>query len=200
MARNFNLPPGIKLKDPRVAARLVLGVLVTANIAAALIAFKPWGGSAEDLARQQRAMQQQITQLQAKLARSKSLVAKAELARKEGDQFLAKYVTDRRSTMSILAEELAQTAKQAGVTDKGISVNLEPVDGSDTLVQMTIAAVYEGDYPSLTKLVNLLDKSPRFLIIESMVATPQQSGKTASKITVSFKLDTFVREQPGSAT
>ena len=49
-------------------------------------------------------------------------------------------------------------------------------------------------YPKLAKLVNLLDKSQRFLIISSMVATPKQTGNTLS---VSLRLDTFVRSAPG---
>ena len=35
-------------RNPRMIARLVLGVLVVANLAAALIILKPWAGSAED--------------------------------------------------------------------------------------------------------------------------------------------------------
>ena len=74
---------------------------------------------------------------------------------------------------------------------------LEPVEGSDTLSQMTISVGYEGTYQNLTKFVHLLDKSRRFLIIENMVASPQQSGQM---LNVSFKLDTFVREEPGSVS
>ena len=62
--------------------------------------------------------------------------------------------------------------------------------------QLTITAGFEGTYQSLTKFVNLLDKSPKFLIIESMQASPQQAGAV---LNVSLKLDTFVRESIGSA-
>jgi DNA repair ATPase RecN len=197
MRRNFRLPGRIPLKDPRVVVRAVLGVLVVANLVAALIAVRPWGGSAEDLARERQRLRQQLAQMQSRLDKSKALAAKVDLARKEGDQFLTKYVTDRQTTMSTIGTELTRIAKEAGVKDKGLNINLEPVEGSDTLVQMTVAAAYEGNYATLAKLMNLLDKSERFLIIESMVATPQQSSPT---ITVSLKLDTFVREQAGSTS
>src|SRR5262249_44668254 len=145
MPKNFNLPAklGLKsriparLKDPRVVVRIVLGVLVVANLAAALIVFRPWGGSAEDLARQQQQLRQQLGQAEAKVKRSKVVVAKVEQARKEGEQFLAGYVTERRTTMSTIKEELNRIAQDAGVTPKGDSINLEPVEGSDTLWQMT---------------------------------------------------------------
>ena len=206
MAKSFSLPANLKLsgiipgkmpgkiKDPRLAVRIVLGVLVTANLVAALVVFRPWGGSAEDLMRQQQQLRQQLTQAEARVAKSKVVVAKVEQARKEGDEFLAKYVTERRITMSTVKEELNRIAQDAGVTSKGDSINLESVEGSDTLMQMTIAEVYEGQYAQIAKLVNLLDKSQRFLIISNMVATPKANSNV---LTVSLRLDTFVRSAPG---
>jgi Tfp pilus assembly protein PilO len=185
------------MKNPRVAARVVVGTLLAANVAAALIAFHPWGGSAEDLRRDQEALRSQLAQTQARLGRSRALLAKVEQARSQDEKFLEQYITDRRVTSSTIAEELNRTAKEAGIRQKEFSIVLEPVEGSDTLSQMTISAGYEGTYSNLTKFVNLLDKSPRFLIIENMVASPQQAGQN---LNVSFRLDTFVREAPGSAS
>lgn len=198
MPRSFNINfPAGGMKNPRVAARVVVGTLLAANVAAALIAFHPWGGSAEDLRREQQALRSQVAQMQARLGRSRALLSKVEQARREDEKFLEQYITDRRVTSSTIAEELNRTAKEAGIRQKEFSIVLEPVEGSDTLSQMTISAGYEGTYGNLTKFVNLLDKSPRFLIIENMVASPQQAGQN---LNVSFRLDTFVREAPGSAS
>jgi len=43
--------------------------------------------------------------------------------------------------------------------------------------------------------VNLIDKSDRLLVVQSLNATPQQGG---AKLNIMLKLDTFVRED-GSA-
>jgi type IV pilus assembly protein PilO len=201
MSKSFSVSPrllaagssGLNLKDPRVLVRSALGVLVVANIVAALLAFKPWGGSAEDLARQQIDMQQQLTSMQAHLEKTKALVAKAEHARKDGDDFLAEYTTVRRAAFSTILAELQRVSQEAGIQARPVNYDLEQVEGSDTLYQMNISAAYEGSYTNLTKFVNLLDKSPRFLIIESLTAAPQQSN-TGDLLSVSIKLDTFVRE------
>jgi hypothetical protein len=196
MPRSFSLPANFKLKDPRVAMRIVLGVLVAANLVAALIVFRPWGGSAEDLAHQEQQLRQQLAQAEAHLKQSQLVVTKVEQAKQEGDQFLAKYLTDRPTTMSTIDEELYRIGKDAGVTPKGSATNLEPVDGSDTLSQMTITASYEAAYANLAKLVNLIDKSQRFLIVSSMVATPKTND---NKLTVTIRLDTFVRGAGGES-
>ena len=57
---------------------------------------------------------------------------------------------------------------------------------------------FEGTYANLTKFVNLIDKSERFLIIESLqAAAPQQQG--GQRLNVTLKIDTFVKEAPGEA-
>jgi type IV pilus assembly protein PilO len=201
MPKNFKLPgklkwKGVAIKQPRVLLRAVIGTLLTANLVAAVMAFKPFGGSAGDLRREQQALRIQLGGLQKRAATSKRLVEKVETARREGDQFLTKYVTDRRTMSSTIQDELNRTAKEAGIKALPATLDLEPIEGSDTLEMMTISAGYEGSYMDLTKFVNLLDKSPRFLIIENMQTAPQQGGQS---LNVTLKLDTFVRETAGPA-
>ena len=181
------------IREPRVVARVILGVLLAANLVAAVMAFKPFGGSADDLRRRRSDLQMQLAQLQARLARTKQLASKVETARKQSDEFLTKYVTDRRVTFSTISEELDRIAQQAGIKGRDRNVELNPIEGSDTLEMMSITAGYEGSPASLEKFVNLLDKSPRFLIIESIVASPQQGGQM---LNVNLKLDTFVKDLP----
>ena len=199
MLRDFKLAgklkwKGVAIKEPRVLLRAAIGTLLAANLVAAVMAFKPFGGSADDLRREQAALRLQLTRLQTRAAVSKRLVEKVETARRDGDQFLAKYVTDRRTMSSSIQAELNRTAKEAGIKALPATLDLEPIEGSDTLEMMTISAGYEGSYADLTKFVNLLDKSPRFLIIENMQTAPQQGGQS---LNVTLKLDTFVRETAG---
>jgi type IV pilus assembly protein PilO len=191
MPRNFDLS-ALKWKDPRVAVRAVLGVLLLANLVTAVIAFKPFGGGADDLRRDRNILRQQLAQLKLQVAKNKKLVEKIETARSQGDQFLAKYFTQRRVVTSTIQGELVQIAKDAGITYQPTTWNIEAIEGSDTLAMMTINAGCQGTYAALSKFVNLVDKSPRFLIIESMVAAPQQTGQV---LNVTVKVDTFVMEE-----
>ena len=189
MARNFDLRA--QLKNPRFVARLALGVMLLGNLVAATFVFHPWGGSPEDLARELENRQRQLTQQLQRLERTKSLVGKVQQARVEGDTFLEQSTMSRRSAFSTLIGEINKMAVDAGMKPKESSLGLEPVEGSDTLQQLTISANFEGSYANLTKFVNLLDRSPRFLIIETLQASPQPSGILG----VNVKLDTFIREE-----
>jgi Tfp pilus assembly protein PilO len=193
MPRNFKLPFTLNVKDPRFAMRAIIGVLLVANLAAAIVAFKPFGGSAEDLRRQQDSLRAQVTRAQQHLKESRELVGKVEKARAEGDQFLSKYFTEMEATAAMILTELDAASKQAGIKMGAAQFDREEIEGSETLQMLTTKVGFEGNYLNLTKFVNLLDKSPRFMIIEDLqAAAPQQQGGQA--LTVTLKIDTFVKE------
>ncbi len=203
MLKNFKFK-GIPVKDPRVAMRALIGLLLAANLAAVIVVFKPFGGSAEDLRRQQQSLNAQISQMQARLAASRRLVKNVDLARTEGKQFLGKYFMDDSTASAAIVAELTNIAKDAGIKMSQAQFNRDPIEGSDTLEMLSTQVGCEGAYANLTKFVNLLDKSPRFMIIESMqAAAPQSQGPAAhgQTLNVTLKIDTFVKqagsEDPG---
>jgi hypothetical protein len=192
MLKSFNVwPPN----NPRAVIRLALGVLVAANLVAAYFVARPLGGSAEELSQQALEMHSQIRQQEGVLERTRVLVSKIESGRGEGDRFMGSYFLPRRPAYSTIVGELNDLASQAKITPRDSAWALEPVEGSDTLDMLQISANFEGTYPDLVHFINLLDKSDRLLIIESLNATPQQTG---GRLNVMLKLDTFVQED-GSA-
>ncbi len=80
---------------------------------------------------------------------------------------------------------------------KDSTITPERIEGSSSLSQLSVTAAYEADYQNLLKFVNLLDRSERFLIIESLTAAPQSGSGI---LLVSIKLDTFVRDDAEDQT
>jgi exonuclease VII small subunit len=195
MPRSFKWNPvagkSVAWNDPRLAMRVLIGILLAANLWAAVEAFRPFGGSVEDLERQRADLNRQLVDLEARVALSRKLTEKTQSARQEGDQFIEKYFVDARTSASDITEALYQAATDAGVQILNTSYDLQALEGSDSLQMLTVTAGYEGNYQSLTKLINLLDKSRRLFIIESMqTAAPQQNGQ---KLTIQLKIDAFIR-------
>ena len=208
MPKSSKLAPKIVLKrlsvkEPRVAMRALIGVLLAANLVMAVIAFKPFGGSADDLRQDQARLSAQLRQLRANLEKSKQHVAKIEIARNEGDDFMAKFIMDKRSAPATMVEELSKAAADAGVRVLPDTFGYEALEGSDTLQMLSINAPFEGNYEGLAKLVNALEKSPRFWIIDSLALNaPQQQNQKVSaqqSLNVSLKVLAFVREAPGAS-
>ena len=171
--------------------RILLGVLLAANLVAAGILLFPPGGSAEDLERELASLQSQAATKRALLEKTRQHVAAVELGRAEGDQFLGTYFLTRRAAAEMLLTELGNAAAGSKIKSKESSISIEPIDGSDTLSMMSIVANYEGTYADLLHFVHEIDRSKSLMIIESLNAAPQ-SG--TNNLSVSLKLDTFVRE------
>jgi hypothetical protein len=62
---------------------------------------------------------------------------------------------------------------------------------------LTVTAGYDGNYQSLTKLINLLDKSRQLFIIESMQTAAPQQGQ---KLSIQLKIDAFIRGATAEGT
>ena len=195
MPRSFKIGA---IKDPRVAMRAIMGVLLAANLATAVIAFHPFGGSADDLRRERQGLTTQLSNLQSRLAESKRMVDKVQTARADGDKFLESYFLEAGTESATIVDELVKMAQTAGIKMGQVTFSRTGIEGSDTLVMRSAQVGFEGTYPNLTKFVNLLDKSPRFLVIENMnAAAPQAQGGQA--LSVTLKIDVFIKGQPGAA-
>jgi hypothetical protein len=164
-------------------------MLAAANLVAGYFVLRPPGGSSQELRRQVADLRTQIRQQQGVLDRTRLLAGKIEIGRGEGDKFMGQYFLPRRSAYSIVMAELNDLASQSKVTAKESANAIEPVDGSDRLDMMQITANYEANYADLVRFVNMIDKSQRLLVMESLNATPQQGS---GKLNVMIKLDTFV--------
>lgn len=209
MPKNFKPPAKISVKgmsitDPRVTMRALIGLLLAANLAVAVVAFKPFGGSADDLRQEQARLSAQLRKAQQTLADTKDHVAKIAIARKEGDDFLVKYIMQARTAPALTVEEMNKDGNDSGVRILPENYAPEDIEGSETLKMVSITAGFEGNYAGLTKLVNLLEKSPRFFIIESMnLNAPQQNGPRQADATqnlnVTLKVLTFVRDDAGAS-
>ncbi|MGC8793217.1 MAG: type 4a pilus biogenesis protein PilO [Bryobacteraceae bacterium] len=175
-------------------ARVAVGVLLAADLIAAVVVFQPWGGSAQDLERRLATLRTEVQRRREAVERLRSVAAKMETARQEAEKFVSEYFLDRRTVSSTLLGELDELARQAGIKPKEASYQFEPIEGSQGLSIVTIHAGFEGTYGDLMHFLNLLDRSPRLLILSDLQAAPQASGL---QLNVTMKLNAFVREQAG---
>jgi Tfp pilus assembly protein PilO len=190
------MPSFDSLKEPKGIVGIGLGLLVLANLVAALFAFHVVGSSPEGLRQQLATARRQLQSSQTRLNSSRVLTAKIGRGKAESESFIATYLTGRRHTYSTIINDINDMAKTAGMKAEEVSIApLDPIEGSSDLDMMTLSANFEGSPSQLVKLVNLIDRSPRFLTIENMQASPQPKGNLVS---VSLKIDVFVKEDAGA--
>ncbi len=94
--------------------------------------------------------------------------------------------------------ELNRMAEASGIRQLPVSFNESGIEGSDTLKMQAVTDGCEGTYQELAKYINLIDKSPRFLMIESLQTAAPQSAGNAQKLNVQLKIDTFTNGEGDS--
>jgi Tfp pilus assembly protein PilO len=201
MRRNFDqlrqrVAAQMASRDPRFWVRAALGALLLLNLIALWIVVAPPGGSVEQLEAELVTKRAELVQRKAALERSKLHLARVETSREQDQKFQAQFFTDRRVASSTFVAELSKAATESGLKPREHTFLFDPVEGSDTLSMMTITAAYEGSYADLLKAVNRLDRSSRFLILDSLTASPQQG---TGMLNVTIKLNAFVKEAPGQS-
>lgn|ERR1035437_6236605 len=206
MRKNYKLASkvdwkALRFKDPRILMRAIIGALLLANLAMAVVAFKPFGGSADDLRQDQQRRSAQLRQMETRLDAARRLKEKVDIARTQGDEFLAKYIMDTRTMAEIALAEMTKAAADAGMRPLPSTYKPDAIEGSDTLQRLSIEQGFEGPYANLAKLVNLLEKSPRFLILDSMALNAPQTGPQGGQpmLNVTLKVIVFVKDDPGAA-
>lgn len=196
MIRNSNLA-SINFREPKTLVRAGLGILLLANVVMAVIAFHLIGDSPADLNAQLTSAQSSFRGAQQHLNKSKALLQNMQVGRAQGGKFLASYMTSRRHTYSALDGELNKLAESAGMKVGDINYSiLDPIEGAEDLESLTITANFEGNYAQLVKMVNLLDRSPRFLLIDNLQVAPQPKGDV---LNATFKMNAFVQNDQEAA-
>ena len=191
MPRSFNIDWRQVLRDPNMAARAAVAVLLVATLGAAFFAFQTPGGSVDSLEGDIAQARRDIAARQQALARLRAIAAKSAVALEAGDKFLNEYFLNRQTAYSTLETDLAEAAKSAGVKPRERTYSYEPIEGSETLGMVTVTANYEGTYADLVEFVYALDRSKRLLIVDSLAAQPQQG---LGVLNITIKLNAFFRE------
>jgi hypothetical protein len=104
---NFNFAPA-NLKEPKFLVRIGLGVLLAANLVAAVFAFHLVGASPQSINDELNASRLRLLAAQTKLRRGRTLEGRIDKGRDEGTSFLGNYVNSRRHTYSTIIGEITE--------------------------------------------------------------------------------------------
>ena len=194
MPRNFDVTGrwrSLNWSSPETLLRAGVALLLGANLVTAGFAFHWWGNSPAAAESRIDDLRRELTIERSLVTRTKAVATKVDTAREQGGAFVGAYMTPRRVTYSTVLGELNQMAAASGVKTRETGISRDAVEGSDSLSMLTITAGFEATYANLVKLMNHLDRSKRFLIIESVQAAPQANSQN---LLVTVKLNTFVRD------
>lgn len=168
-------------------------VVVLAN--AVVLIVHP-GRTGAGFADMERELERETGALQALADKEKALAAVLEDARASREALVALYqrgFSTQAERLTQLIVEVKRLAQRAGLEPKSISYPEEFLDEYG-LVRMSLVFAVQGTYPQLRTVINLLEHSDLFLVLEQVGL----GNSSTSILGINLRLSTFFVRDPAA--
>ena len=126
--------------------------------------------------------------LAADVARAQTIREDLPATQKASDGFFHDQFRPIGSGYSALEDDLGVLARTAGLRTEGLSFRQKPTDKAG-VTEIEIGATVDGDYPSVVRFIDVLERSPNFYILDSL----SLAAGSAGELKLNLQLRTFFR-------
>ena len=179
------------LQNPRrwkQAVKICLACIVALDLLLAYVDWHARNSAPQAQAVERASLTQKAKLLSADVALGKSVEKQLPAIQKDCDQFYQQYLLSSSAGYSVIVADLSQMARVSGVEPGGVTFHQSDVKDSG-LTQIEIAASVQGDYQSLVRLINELERSPHFYVLDGLTLASESKGP----IKLNLSLRTYFR-------
>jgi len=126
--------------------------------------------------------------LQADVTRARAIREQLPNIGRECDDFFRKQFVESTPGYSVIIEDLGRVAGKAGLRASNVSFRQNDL-GKRGVTEVMVTAAVEGDYPSLVRFINGLERSENFYLLNGLVLTSASGGV----IRLNLELRTYFR-------
>jgi hypothetical protein len=195
MPRNFDrlrVNAGMRQEGAGFWLRITGVVLVLLNCLALFLYLDPPGGTQRELTQQSLQVRRDIAATRANAVRLKTVAANVQLGNRQSSAFEAIYFLPRRTAYQRVIGELQRMAAVSGLQEGDRVYSEEPIEGTADLTLLNISANnYQGTYDNLMHFLYEVDKSPMLLMLDTLLASPQQTG---GRVNASLRFQAVIQE------
>ena len=173
------------LRQTRRNIKNALGVLLAVDLVAVIVLFSPLIGSTNSRRQELNRLWAELQVKTRQVEPLKNLPQKVVLANRQITDF---YKTRFPAQDSQIATELGKLAAADGVTIDSAKYKSNDV-GPGHLQPIEIEATLSGNYVSLARFINALERDDMFFIISSVTLGGEQSGP----IRLQVKVETYLK-------
>jgi type IV pilus assembly protein PilO len=173
------------LRQTRKNIKVALGVMAGLDLLALIVYISPLVGSAESRRQQINQLQAELTAKTKQVAPLKDLPQKVHLASQQIADFYKRRIPEQNSQ---IAAELGKLTAASGVTIEAVKYKpAEDRAGKLQLVEME--ADLQGNYTSLARFINALERDEMFFIINSVTL----GGEPQGAVKLQVKLEAYLK-------
>jgi len=173
------------LRQTRKKLKTALAVMAAVDVLAAAVYFSPLVGSAESRRMELNRLQAELNEKTRQVAPLRNLPQKVTLAGHEITDF---YKTRFPAQDSEIPAEVGKIAAANGVSIEQAKYKIKE-EGPGRLQPVEMDADLSGNYPSLARFINALERDQMFFIINSV----SLAGEPQGAVKLNVKLETYLR-------
>ncbi|HKO04614.1 MAG TPA: hypothetical protein VJW51_07680 [Candidatus Acidoferrales bacterium] len=150
--------------------RWVRGAVLALVAADALLLLVVWNNAAENSPAEQRnlkRLREENGQISADVSRAAAIKKQLPDVEKDCDAFFSNTLLVASGGYSTIVADLGKIAANAGLPPGGIGFKQKPAD-KQGVIEVEVSATVEGDYTSLVKFINGLERSKNLYLLDSM--------------------------------
>lgn len=174
---------GYKSRRWKLAVKIALGCILAMD---AVLIVVSWQAASEEPQAQKLErdrLAQRAKLLSADVEKGKKIEKQLPDIGNECDAFYQDNLLPESSGYSTLVADMGQMAKNAGVETSGVSFKELPVKDRG-LSEVTISATVQGDYQGLVRLINELEQSRHFYVLDGLTLASESSGSIKLQVTL----------------
>jgi hypothetical protein len=171
----------------KTVIRILLGVIIVVDLALVGVNWKI-ASTPRTPPAQLKFLARQHALMAADITRAQKIREDLPAVEKQSDGFFRDEFRPVGSGYSALVDDLGTLARSAGIRTEGFSFRQQPPDKRG-ITQIEISTTVDGDYPSVVKFIDSLERSDSFYILDSL----SLASGTAGALKLNLQLRTFFR-------
>ncbi len=174
----------------KISATVAVSVLVLADVVLCFVLWQMARQGPSEMAARRNQLARTAQQLQADVARGERIRASLPQVGKDCEEFYKDSFLDSRTVYSTVNSDISAIAAKSGVKATNFTFQPKPVPNR-SVSELDINMSVEGDYPSLLKFVNGIERSKNFYFLNQL----QLAEGSANAVRLQLDLHTYYRTQ-----
>ncbi len=168
--------------------RAALAIVLVLDVVLVVVDWRMGSSSPQAPRQELRRLQVQRELLAADVHRAGDIRRRLPEIQREYDEFFTKELREAASGYSSIEADLGGIAKQAGLKTDSITFRQHEV-GNRGVTQVDVSTTVEGDYSSVVKFINGLERSANFYSLDSLTL----ASSTGGNLKLNLQLRTYFR-------
>jgi Tfp pilus assembly protein PilO len=159
----------------KLAVKIALGCVLAVDGALIVVNWRAASESAQEQALERTQLQQRLRLLTADVQRGREIEKRLPNVSQECDEFYKQDLLPSSSGDTAVLSDIGEIASKAGVQTGGLELRPKEIKERG-LEEVEISGSVQGDYQSLIKLIDGIERSPHFYLLEGLSLSSENSG------------------------